>query len=321
MQISAKTKMYILIACTVIVAAVYLVIGIDFEIFQYQFTSRLRKLILMVLVGGAIAASVVIFQAITTNRLLTPSIMGLDAIYMFVKVLIVFVFGVQSVFVTDIYLSFLISLVVMIGFSLLLFQGIFRIGDVSVYFILLVGIILGTFFRSITGFLELIINPEDFLAVQSAMFANFDASNSKLVTLCGIILIILILILITVYVIPYLDVLLLGRDQAINLGISYKTLTRLLLILVSVLVSISTALVGPITFLGLLTVNLAHELMKTYQHKYILPATICISWLSLILAQAVVENFFEATTQVSIIIDLVGGSYFIYLLIKRRHAH
>ncbi|MDN8848913.1 iron chelate uptake ABC transporter family permease subunit, partial [Staphylococcus aureus] len=76
--------MYILIACTVIVAAVYLVIGIDFEIFQYQFTSRLRKLILMVLVGGAIAASVVIFQAITTNRLLTPSIMGLDAIYMFV---------------------------------------------------------------------------------------------------------------------------------------------------------------------------------------------------------------------------------------------
>ncbi|WP_440858039.1 iron chelate uptake ABC transporter family permease subunit [Staphylococcus shinii] len=319
MQISAKTKMYVLIACTVIVAAVYLVIGIDFEIFQYQFTSRLRKLILMVLVGGAIAASVVIFQAITTNRLLTPSIMGLDSIYMFVKVLIVFVFGVQSAFVTNIYLSFLISLIVMIGFSLLLFQGIFRIGDVSVYFILLVGIILGTFFRSITGFLELIINPEDFLAVQSAMFANFDASNSELVTLCGIILVILILI--TVYAIPYLDVLLLGRDQAINLGISYKTLTRLLLILVSVLVSISTALVGPITFLGLLTVNLAHELMKTYKHKYILPATICISWLSLIIAQGVVENFFEATTQVSIIIDLVGGSYFIYLLIKRRHAH
>ena len=122
-------------------------------------------------------------------------------------------------------------------------------------------------------------------------------------------------------VIPYLDVLLLGKDQAINLGISYKTLTRLLLILVSVLVSVSTALVGPITFLGLLTVNLAHELMKTYEHKYILPATILMSWLSLFIAQGVVENLFQATTQVSIIIDLVGGSYFIYLLIKRRHAN
>ncbi|MDW4413311.1 cobalamin Fe3+-siderophores ABC transporter permease [Staphylococcus saprophyticus] len=319
MQISAKSKLFTLIAITVVIAGLYLIIGIDFEIFQYQFTSRLRKLILMILVGGAIAASVVIFQAITTNRLLTPSIMGLDAVYMFVKVLIVFVFGVQSVFVTNLYISFLISLIVMIGFSLLLFQGIFRIGNVSVYLILLVGIILGTFFRSITGFLELIINPEDFLAVQSAMFANFDASNTKLVTLCGVILIILIMI--TVYAIPYLDVLLLGRDQAINLGICYQTLTRILLILVAILVSISTALVGPITFLGLLTVNLAHELMKTYQHKYILPATICISWISLFLAQAIVENFFQATTQVSIIIDLVGGSYFIYLLIKRRHAN
>lgn len=319
MQISAKSKLFTLIAITVVIAGLYLIIGIDFEIFQYQFTSRLRKLILMILVGGAIAASVVIFQAITTNRLLTPSIMGLDAVYMFVKVLIVFVFGVQSVFVTNLYISFLISLIVMIGFSLLLFQGIFRIGNVSVYLILLVGIILGTFFRSITGFLELIINPEDFLAVQSAMFANFDASNTKLVTLCGVILIILIMI--TVYAIPYLDVWLLGRDQAINLGISYQTLTRILLILVAILVSISTALVGPITFLGLLTVNLAHELMKTYQHKYILPATICISWISLFLAQAIVENFFQATTQVSIIIDLVGGSYFIYLLIKRRHAN
>ncbi len=319
MQISAKSKLMILIAITLCVALIYLFIGIDFEIFRYQFISRFRKLVLMLLVGGAIAASVVIFQAITTNRLLTPSIMGLDAVYMFVKVLLVFVFGVQSAFVINIYLSFATSLLVMVIFSLLLFQGIFRIGDVSIYFILLIGVILGTFFRSITGFLELIINPEDFLAVQSSMFANFDASNSKLVMLCGVIL--MILILITVIAIPYLDVLLLGKDQAINLGLSYKMVTRLLLILVAILVSISTSLVGPITFLGLLTVNLAHELMKTYEHKYILPATICLSWLSLFIAQSVVENLFEATTQVSIIIDLVGGTYFIYLLIKRRHAN
>ena len=319
MQISAKSKLMILIAITLCVALIYLFIGIDFEIFRYQFISRFRKLVLMLLVGGAIAASVVIFQAITTNRLLTPSIMGHDAVYMFVKVLLVFVFGVQSAFVTNIYLSFATSLLVMVVFSLLLFQGIFRIGDVSIYFILLIGVILGTFFRSITGFLELIINPEDFLAVQSSMFANFDASNSKLVMLCGVIL--MILILITVIAIPYLDVLLLGKDQAINLGLSYKMITRLLLILVAILVSISTSLVGPITFLGLLTVNLAHELMKTYEHKYILPATICLSWLSLFIAQSVVENLFEATTQVSIIIDLVGGTYFIYLLIKRRHAN
>lgn len=319
MQISDKTKLSLLVILTIIVAGLYLIVGINFDIFEYQFFSRLRKLLLMLIVGGAIAASVVVFQAITNNRLLTPSIIGLDAIYMFVKVLIVVMFGVQSVLVTNTYYSFVITLIVMVAFSLFLFQGIFRMANVSVYFILLIGVILGTFFRSLTGFLELIINPEDFLAVQSAMFANFDASNSKLMLICTVILIVLVLII--VYFIPYLDVLLLGKSQAINLGIPYATLTRLLLILVAILVSVSTALVGPITFLGLLTVNLARETLGTFKHKYILPATICISWLSLFIAQAIVENLFEATKQVSIIIDLVGGSYFIYLLIKRRHTN
>ncbi|PNZ30352.1 iron ABC transporter permease [Staphylococcus rostri] len=309
-------KLLILGGVTVILAAMYLLIGIDYEIFEYQFMSRLRKFILIILVGAAIAASTVVFQAITVNRLLTPSIMGLDAVYLFSKVLILFVFGTSSVFITNFYLNFTLSLVAMIVFALLLFEGIFRVGQFSVYFILLIGVILGTFFRSLTGFLELLINPEDFLVVQSAMFANFDASNPRLVMICGTILVILLLI--TIWMLPYMDVLLLGRAQAINLGINYNQLTRFLLIIVALMVAIATSLVGPITFLGLLTVNLAHELMKTFEHKYMLPATMCISWISLFLAQWIVENLFEATTQVSILINLIGGIYFIYLLMRRR---
>lgn len=294
----------------------YLLIGLDFEIFEYQFSSRLRKLFLMILVGAAIATSTVIFQAITVNRLLTPSIMGLDAVYLFSKVLILFIFGTSSIFITNFYMNFTITLVVMVIFALILFEGIFKYGQFSVYFILLIGVILGTFFRSITGFLELLINPEDFLVVQSAMFANFDGSNSTLVTLSAIVL--TILMLITVKMLPYLDVLLLGRAQAINLGVNYTQMTRMLLILVALMVALATALVGPITFLGLLTINLAHELIKNFEHRYILPATICISWISLFVAQWIVEHLFEATTQVSILINLIGGIYFIYLLMRRR---
>ncbi|MGV3095373.1 MULTISPECIES: iron chelate uptake ABC transporter family permease subunit [Staphylococcus] len=319
MQISSNKKITILIIATICMATFYLLVGLDYEIFQYQFQSRLRKLVLILIVGGAIGASVVIFQAITTNRLLTPSIMGLDSVYLFVKVLPVFLVGTQAAVVTNVYLNFFVTLIAMVLFSLLLFEGMFKLGNFSVYFILLVGVILGTFFRSITSFIQLIMDPESFLAVQSAMFASFEASNSKLVLISTCLL--LVLIVITVILRPYLDVLLLGRAQAINLGVSYETMTRLLLILVALLVSISTALVGPVTFLGLLTVNLAHELMKTYEHKYILPATILISWISLFLAQWVVENLFEATTEFSLIIDLIGGSYFIYLLVKRRSAN
>ncbi|WP_322781289.1 iron chelate uptake ABC transporter family permease subunit [Staphylococcus haemolyticus] len=319
MQISSNKKIIILIIATICMAAFYLLVGLDFEIFQYQFQSRLRKLILILIVGGAIGASVVIFQAIATNRLLTPSIMGLDSVYLFVKVLPVFLVGTQAAVITNVYLNFFVTLIAMVLFSLLLFEGMFKLGHFSVYFILLVGVILGTFFRSITSFIQLIMDPESFLAVQSAMFASFEASNSRLVLVSTCLL--LVLIIITVIMRPYLDVLLLGRAQAINLGVSYESMTRLLLILVALLVSISTALVGPVTFLGLLTVNLAHELMKTYEHKYILPATILISWISLFMAQWVVENLFEATTEFSLIIDLIGGSYFIYLLVKRRSAN
>ncbi|RIL72426.1 iron ABC transporter permease [Staphylococcus devriesei] len=319
MQISSNMKIGILIFATVCMAIFYLLVGLDFEIFEYQFQSRLRKLFLILIVGGAIGTSVVVFQAITTNRLLTPSIMGLDSVYLFVKVLPVFLVGTQAAIVTNVYLNFLTTLVAMVLFALLLFEGMFKLGNFSVYFILLIGVVLGTLFRSITSFIQLIMDPESFLAVQSAMFASFEASNSRLVFVSSILLILLIII--TIILRPYLDVLLLGKAQAINLGVSYEKMTRLLLIIVALLVSISTALVGPVTFLGLLTVNLAHELMKTYEHKYILPATILISWISLFTAQWVVENLFEATTEFSLIIDLIGGSYFIYLLVKRRSAN
>lgn len=318
MLMSLNKKLILLIGITIIAAIFYLFVGLDPDIFDYQLQSRLRKTLLILLVGGSIGTAVVLFQAITRNRLLTPSIMGLDSVYLFVKVLPVFLFGIQSEIQTNIYINFAITLMTMVVFSLILFEGIFKLGHFSVYFILLVGFVLGTFFRSITNFIQLIMDPDAFLAVQSAMFANFNGSNTTLVWLSGIFLIVLVVV--AYRSAAYLDVLLLGRAQAINLGINYERVIRGVLILVCMLVSISTALVGPITFLGLLTVNLAHEYMRTYKHKILIPVTICLSWIGLFVAEWIVENLFDATSEFSIIIDLVGGSYFIYLLMKRRQS-
>ena len=157
---------------------------------------------------ASISTAVVIFQSITANRLLTPSIMGLDSVYLFIKVLPVFLLGTSQC--SDKYLFEFSSNSHSDGsVFLVLFQGMFKLGHFSVYFILLVGVVLGTFFRSITGFIQLIMNPDDFLTVQSAMFASFDASNSKLVLISSILLIILIVIAFILR--PYLDVLLLGK--------------------------------------------------------------------------------------------------------------
>ena len=108
----------------------------------------------------------------------------------------------------------------------------------------------------------------------------------------------------------------LGREIAINLGINHDKLSKKLLLVVAVLVSISTALVGPITFLGLLVVNLSYQFFKTYKHSYLITGSVLISIIALVGGQFIVERILNFSTTVSIIINFIGGLYFIYLLLK-----
>ncbi|MGL5086144.1 MAG: iron chelate uptake ABC transporter family permease subunit, partial [Clostridium sp.] len=78
-----------------------------------------------------------------------------------------------------------------------------------------------------------------------------------------------------------------------------------------------TALVGPITFLGILVVNLSYEMMKSYKHSFIIPCSILISIIALVGGQFVVERILNYNSKISIIINFVGGIYFIYLLLKQ----
>ncbi|HEC2155890.1 iron chelate uptake ABC transporter family permease subunit [Staphylococcus delphini] len=313
-HLTPKYKLALLSFLTLLIIALYLFYNVNPNILAYQLTGRMRKAIAMLLVGASIAVSTVIFQTITHNRILTPAIIGLNAVYMFIKTALIFFFGATSMVVLNYQLNFVITLVGMILFSLFLFQILFRTKDQNVFFILLLGIVFGTFFSSLSGFIEMMIDPEAFLSIQSAMFASFNAINESILTLSGIALFIIIVIAFKMQ--HYLDVLALGRDQAINLGIHYTKMTRALMVMVALLVTISTALVGPITFLGLIVVNLAHEYMKIFEHQYILVTSILISWVSLFLGQWVVEHVFEGNTEISIMINFIGGIYFIFLILK-----
>src|SRR5690606_23587574 len=114
----------------------------------------------------------------------------------------------------------------------------------------------------------------------------------------------------------FLDVMVLGRYNAINLGVDYFKKARLFLFLIAVLVAVSTALVGPMTFLGILVTNLTYELFKTHRHSILIPACALVCILSLLVAQLIVERVFAFNSTVSIIINFVGGLYFMYLLFK-----
>ncbi|MDT2047424.1 iron chelate uptake ABC transporter family permease subunit [Bacillus sp. 1780r2a1] len=311
---SNRLKLIVLAILTVGVTLLFLFYQSNGN-WDYILPRRLGKLAAILLTGFSIAVSTVVFQTITNNRILTPSIIGLDSLYMLIQTLLIFLFGSMNILTMNKNINFMLSIVAMVLFAMLLYKMLFKKeGKSNIYFLLLVGLIFGTFFQSISSFMQVLIDPNEFLIVQDRMFASFNNVQTELLFLSFLLIIIL-----SVYgfrYVKYLDVLSLGREEAINLGIDYDAVTKKLLVLISIFISIATALVGPITFLGLLVVNVAHEVFKTYRHTYLLGGSIIISIFSLVGGLLVVERVFTFSTTLSVIINFIGGAYFLYLLLK-----
>lgn len=285
---------------------------------NWEFALRLRgiKVAAILIVSCCVAYSSVAFQTLTNNRILTPSIMGFESVYLLIQTVIVFFYGDLTFQVLSSLDNFLLSVLGMIGFAFLLYILIYKKGKDNLYLLLLVGIILGTLFNSLSSFMQLLIDPSDYFIVQGKMFATFNKINRDLLwPSAGVLAVLLVIGFRTT---KYLDVLALGRDQAINLGLNYNRMVRLFLVIIAILVSVSTALVGPITFLGLLVTNLTYELFKTHRHEVIIAACCLVTAVTLLSGQFVMERLFHLSIPVSAIINLVGGLYFMFLLLRVR---
>ena len=304
----------ILSALILISGALFLTLEINSGSMEYALSKRIPKLIAIVVTGGCIGFSTIIFQTITDNRILTPSVMGIDSLYVAVQTVIIFVFGSSSVFASNQKLNFLICVVFMVMGSLALYKLVFKRENSNIMFVLLVGMITGTFFKSLSSFMQMVIDPNEYLVLQSKLFASFNNVNVDILLLS--IIVILLIVPFVVDDIKYFDVMSLGKDQAINLGVDYDKLMRKSLIIISVLIAVSTALVGPVTFLGLLVANVTREMMKTYKHSYLIIVSILVSIFALVFGQLMIERVLHLTTPVSVMIDMIGGIYFMYLLYK-----
>lgn len=276
---------------------------------------RGRKLLALCLVAYSVAVSTVLFQTVTNNRILTPSIMGFDALYILLTTTIVFVLGAGALTGIDPQLQFCIQVVVMVVFSGLLFRWLFSGEDRSLTLLVLVGIVFGILFRSLSQFMQRMLDPNAFQVLQDSFFASFATVDA---TLLGVASVIVVLVTLVVLRLGHtFDVLALGRAHAINLGIEYRRTVVIILMLVSVLVAVSTALVGPITFFGLLVATLAHSLVGTSRHHFVLPAAAFLAVICLVGGQTILERVFAFDTALSIIIEFLGGIVFIILVLRR----
>ncbi len=310
-------KLLILLIIAIVFCGLYLFQGLNGS-FDYALPRRAIKVLAMALTGVAIAYSTVIFQTITHNRILTPSIMGLDSLYLLLQTVMIFFLGSAHITVVNKQVNFILSVGTMVLFALILYQFLFKSGKRPIYFLLLVGIIVGTFFGSISTFLQVLIDPNEFMRVQDKMFASFNNVSGELVWWA--LIIVIVCLVIGWRHVNSLDVLSLGRDTAVNLGVPYNRIVKLMLILSSVLIAVSTALVGPITFFGLIVANLSYQFFNTYKHSILITGAAIMSIVALVGGQWIVERVFSFSTTLSVIINFIGGIYFIYLLLKESRS-
>src|SRR5699024_5853133 len=159
----------------------------------YILPKRIINVVAIILTGGAIAFSTTIFMTITNNRILTPSVMGLDSLYMLIQTVMLFLLGSNSLVMMNTNANYLISIFVMVIFSLLSFRLLYRSEGKNIYYLLLVVMILGTFFISFTSFMQVLIDTKKFMLVQDKMFASVNNVNTNLVYL-SIVLIVIIFV-------------------------------------------------------------------------------------------------------------------------------
>ncbi|WP_442885303.1 iron chelate uptake ABC transporter family permease subunit [Amaricoccus sp.] len=274
------------------------------------------RLAALALVGAAVGVATVLFQTVTGNRILTPSIMGFDALYVLLQTALVFLLGGLGYAMLDARPKFLAETGLMMLASASLLGLLLGRGRHDLHRMLLVGVIFGTLFRSLAAFLQRLMDPNAFAVLQGASFASFGSVETDLLALAAL--------LAgaggaaTWRLRHALDVVALGRAPAIGLGVGYDAIGRFTLLIVALLVSVSTALVGPVAFFGLIVASLAHLVVRSPHHAHLLPAAALIGATILVAGQTLFERVLGLQSTLSVVIEFAGGLLFLALLLRAR---
>lgn len=309
-------KIAVLMAVTIIAVIFYLFLGMNLKYFSYAMQIRVPKLIVMLITAFCIGSASIVFQSIINNTIVTPCLLGMNSLYLLIHTALAFFLGTSSRLARNANAAFVVDLVLMGVTATVIYSYLFQKTKHNVLYVLLTGTILSTFFTSIQTTLTRIMDPNEYDALLAALVANFSNVNSEIIGFS--LLLIAAIIFFLRKDIALLDVITLGKAQAVNLGVDYDRTIRRLLLGVTFFIAIATAMVGPISFLGLIIANLSRQLFQTYRHMYLIAGSAFIGMAVLVGGQAVTEHVFTYSIPVSVFITIGGGIYFLYLLLRQR---
>lgn len=290
-------------------------VSIDSPSFMPVVKRRIVALVSMLIAAVCQSLSTVAFQSSTNNKIITPSLLGFEALYSTIHTTTMF-FGGISVFVnTNGIGSFLFQVIIMVLMCLILYGWLLSGKYGNLQLMLLIGVIIGTGLKSISSFMRRLLAPSEFDVLQARLFGSVNNADVEYFPI-AIPIVIITGILLLAYS-KKLNVLSLGKDTSTSLGVNHKLGVIYALILVSILMSISTALVGPLTFYGFLIATMTYQVAPTYDHRYLFPMALAIGFLVITGSYFFMYHIFNAQGVVSIIIEMFGGIVFLIVMLRK----
>lgn len=309
-----KRRLFFLIGLLVVVCGLFLFWNLRPPM-GFILSLRLTKVAALCVVGAAIGTATVLFQTIASNRMLTPGIVGFDAMFVFIQTALVLTLGGVGFVALPSLAQFGMETAILVIAAVALFSVLLRNGAEDILRLVLTGVILGVLLRGLAGLAQRMLDPSEFSIVQQATFATFGAVDETQLAVAAVIL--GASLFGALKIARYLDVVALGRNVALPLGVDYDRVVFMALGLVALLVATSTALVGPITFLGLLASSLAHAVLPSWRHAQLLPAAAVIGATILVSGQFVFERLLGLQSTLTVVVELVGGVLFLFLVLRR----
>ncbi len=308
-----KTSMVVLAGLVLLFIGLYQFAFVNPKFFAYAMGLRLPRLVVILIAGFAISAAAIVFQTIIRNTIVTPCLLGMNSLYLLIHTAVVFFLGSGSLFAVNPVYAFAADVIVMGFVAGFIYYTIFQKTGGNVLYVLLIGTVLSTFFSSMQNSLTRIMDPNEYDALLNTLTASFTNVNAACIIPGA-----LLLAAIAWWLrkdLAILDVISLGREQAVSLGVDYERTLRRLMVGVALYIAVATALVGPLSFLGLITANVARQLFTTYRHTWLIAGSASVGMLILTAGQFVVEHVMVYAVPVSVFVTIGGGIYFLYLVL------
>lgn len=315
-----KTRIFlgILSVMVVLLVAAYLLIPTknSSTVSNFILQRRFLKLLVMVIVSCAIPISTISFQTVVQNRFLTPGVLGIESLFVFIQSGLYYFESLVGVKVEQSVIIYSVTIAIQIGLLLLLMNASKGMMLSNFKVLLLLTMAFSMLLRNASTFLQVLMDPNEFDKLQSSLYPSFQKMNAQPMMI-GVAIGLFVLLMMVFYRLRHqLDALHLGVDGAKMLGINTKRLSNVLIVVVIIMTSLSTILVGPLQFLGFMIANLTYQLTKEYKHGVLWLFSAVLGLVIVLAAQLIVERIFLLTIPISVFIEGIGGVLYLVLLVK-----